>query len=184
MSTNYQKAKHGNIDKSMRLYIFILLASIIFFSACAKKDVEPMGIIHIENNVTVIPEIIPPKTTEPIVPKYAVVANKNMPKLSLKQIKEIFLKKITLINKLKIVPVNLGPKDELRLKFEKQVLKMDFEMLKTYWAQQYKTGQRPPVTMKSKDSTEAFLKKVDGSIGYMRIKDMDKSLKIIYKWSD
>lgn len=148
---------------SIKLSIFIILVSIIFLSSCAKKDIKPL---------------------EKKYDEYAVVSNQNMPDLSPAQVKDIFLKKLTLIEKLTIVPINLPPKDELRLKFEKKVLEMDFEMLKVYWAKQYKLGVRPPVSMKSQESVESFLKKVDGSLGYMRVSDMDKDLKIIYKWRD
>lgn len=149
----------------MKTLILILLASIIFFPSCTQKVVEPK-------------EKLDKKY------KYAVVSNKNMPKLSLSQLKAIFLKKTNHVGKVKVIPINLSPKNELRLKFEKRILKMDFEMLKSYWTKQYKLGIRPPITMKSEESIVAFLKKVDGSIGYIKVKDMDNSLKILYKWSD
>jgi len=116
--------------------------------------------------------------------EYVIIANKNMKELSLSQIKAIFLKKLIIINDRKIVPINLGLGDELRLKFEKKILKMNFSRLKTYWTKQHYLGHRPPVSMKSQKSIKAFVKKVDGSIGYMRAVYVDNDLKIIYKWSD
>lgn len=153
------------LKKIEKRFILILLAFIIFFSSCAQIDVEPKRKIDRDY-------------------KYAVVSNKKMPDLSLLQLRAIFLKKTTLINKLQVIPINLSPNDELRLKFEKQVLEMDFKILKSYWIKQYELGIRPPITMKSEESLITFLKKVDGSIGYVRAKNIDDSLKILYKWSD
>ena len=116
--------------------------------------------------------------------EYVVVSNQNMKELSASQIKAIFLKKLTILNDIKVVPVNLGLGDEVRLKFEKKILKMNFSRLKTYWTKQHYLGHRPPVSMKSQKSIKAFVKKVDGSIGYIKAIDIDNDLKIIYKWSD
>jgi ABC-type phosphate transport system substrate-binding protein len=116
--------------------------------------------------------------------EYVIVSNKNMKELSLSQVKAIFLKKLTIINDIKVVPVNLTARDPLRLKFEKKILRMNFSRLKTYWTKQHYLGHRPPVSMKSEQSVKAFLKKVDGSIGYMKAIYVDDDLKIIYKWSN
>jgi ABC-type phosphate transport system substrate-binding protein len=116
--------------------------------------------------------------------EYVIVSNKNMKELSLSQVKAIFLKKLTFVSDVKVVPINLGLRDELRLKFEKKVLRMNFSRLKTYWIAQHYLGHRPPVSMKSQESIKAFVKKVDGSIGYIKALYVDDDLKIIYKWSD
>jgi len=116
--------------------------------------------------------------------EYVIVSNKNMKELSLSQVKAIFLKKLTFVSDIKVVPINLGVRDELRLKFEKKILRMNFSRLKTYWTTQHYLGHRPPVSMKSQESIKAFVKKVDGSIGYIKAIYVDDDLKIIYKWSD
>ena len=116
--------------------------------------------------------------------EYAIVANRSMKELSTNQIKAIFLKKITYVDDMKLVPINLGTRDRLRLKFEKKILKMSFSRLKIYWTKQHYLGHRPPVSMKSQESIKAFIKKVDGSIGYIEEQYVDDDLKIIYRWSD
>ena len=116
--------------------------------------------------------------------EYVVVSNKSMPELSLSQVKAIFLKKISFVDDLKVVPINLEARDELRLKFEKEVLKMSFLRLKSYWTSQHYLGHRPPVSMKSQGSVKAFIKNVNGSIGYINAVNFDESLKVIYRWSD
>lgn len=116
--------------------------------------------------------------------EYAVVSNKNMKDLSLEQIKAIYLKKIKTIDNLEIVPLNLGTRDPLRKKFEKQIINIEFEELKSYWKNQDNIKKRPPLNMKSTESVKAFVKKVDGAIGYINASEIDETLKILYRWND
>ena len=116
--------------------------------------------------------------------EYALISNKKMKDLSKEQIKAIFLKKITFIDDTKVIPVNLGTRDSLRMKFEKRILKMNFSRLKTYWTKQHYLGKRAPLSMKSQESIKAFVKKVDGAIGYIHTSKLDESVKEIYRWRD
>ena len=116
--------------------------------------------------------------------EYAVISNQNMKNLSTNQIKAIFLKKLTYVEDLKIIPINLEVRDSIRLNFQKHILHMNFSRLKKYWTKQHYLGHRPPVSMKSQESIKSFVKKVDGSIGYINIKNIDESVKIIYRWKD
>lgn len=116
--------------------------------------------------------------------EYVVVSNKNMKDLTLIEVRAIFLKKITLIDDTKVVPINLEARDDLRLKFEEQVLNMSFSRLKTYWTKEHYLGHRPPVSMKSQESIKAFINKVDGSIGYINAQNVNENMKIIYRWRD
>jgi len=115
---------------------------------------------------------------------YVVIANKEMKDISKSQIKAIFLKKLTLMDDINIVPINMGATNFVRIKFEKHILKMSFSRLKAYWTKQHYLGHRPPITMKSQESVKAFVKKVDGAIGYIEANNVDDSLKILYKWSE
>ena len=123
-------------------------------------------------------------STSSLAGEYAVVVNKNMKTLSISQIKAIFLKKLTLMDEKKIVPVNLAARDKIRVKFEKEILHMSFSRLKAYWASQHYLGHRPPISMKSEESVKAFIKKVDNSIGYINVNNLDDDLKVIYRWRD
>jgi len=116
--------------------------------------------------------------------EYVVVANKTMKSLSKSEIKTIFLKKRTFINDKTLVPLNLQAQDTLRVAFEKELLKMSFGSLKTYWSKQHYLGKRPPLTLKSQDSVKAFIKKVDGSIGYLEKQYVDNDMKILYEWKE
>ncbi|MFT5662584.1 MAG: ABC-type phosphate transport system substrate-binding protein [Sulfurimonas sp.] len=116
--------------------------------------------------------------------EYFVVSNTHMKNLSKEQIKAIFLRKTTIVDNKKIIPINLAPRNEIRLKFESHVLNMSFNRLKAFWTKQHYLGHRPPLTMKSQDSIKAFIKKVDGSIGYIESSALDKDLKVIYRWEE
>jgi hypothetical protein len=61
---------------------------------------------------------------------------------------------------------------------------MSFSRLKTYWTKEHYLGHRPPISMKSQESIKAFINKVDGSLGYINIENVDENMKIIYKWRD
>lgn len=115
---------------------------------------------------------------------YAVVTNKNFNSLNVGQIKALFLKKTSYLGDKLIVPLNLSSRNTVRLSFEKKVLHMSFSRLKSYWTKQHYLGHRPPISMKSEESIGAFIKKVDGAIGYMKLEKVDSSLKIVYEWSD
>ena len=114
--------------------------------------------------------------------EYVVVANQNMQDVSQMQLRAIFLKKISILDNMNIIPVNLQARDSLRVNFEKRVLKMSFGRLKSYWTKQHYLGRRPPLSMKSQESIKAFIKRVDGAIGYIEKDNLDRELKVLYEW--
>ena len=115
---------------------------------------------------------------------YVVIANKSMKDLSSAQIKAIFLKRLTIIDNINIVPLNLGARDPLRSEFEKKVLKMRFSRLRSYWTKQRDLGHRPPITMQSEESIKTFVHKVEGAIGYINEANLDTRVKVLYRWSN
>jgi ABC-type phosphate transport system substrate-binding protein len=116
--------------------------------------------------------------------EYVVISNKSIKTVSKAQIKAIFLKKMSLVNDLKVVPVSLQARDILRKNFERSVLKMSFPRLKSYWTKQHYLGHRPPLSLKSQAGVKAFVKKVDGAIGYISRKNLDSDLNVLYSWED
>lgn len=116
--------------------------------------------------------------------EYVVVTSAKIPELSQSQVRALFLKKRLYIDGAKIVPVNLGLNSKIRKSFERHVLKMNLPRLKSYWAKEHYLGVRPPITMKSQESVNRFLNKVDNSIGYLELKSQDSDLNIIYRWRD
>ena len=116
--------------------------------------------------------------------EYAIVSHKSIKHLSKNQIKAIYLKKLTIVDDIKIIPINLDSRNTLREKFSKEFLHISLSKLKTYWIKQHYLGHRPPLSFKSQESLKKFIKQVDGSIGYIELKNIDKNLNIIYKWRD
>ena len=116
--------------------------------------------------------------------EHVVISNKTMKALSPSQIKAIFLKKMSIIGDVQVVPVSLQVQDPLRKSFEKHILKMSFTRLKSYWTAQHYLGVRPPLSMRSQESVKSFVKKVDGSIAYIDIENLDSDLKVLYSWED
>jgi len=116
--------------------------------------------------------------------EYAVITNKNFGTISKNQLRAIYLKKLTYINDVKVLPINLEPKSKIRESFNKNILNMNYTRLKAYWNKEHYLGHRPPLSLKSQESLKAFLKKVDGAIGYIEAKDIDKNMHVIFRWSD
>jgi ABC-type phosphate transport system substrate-binding protein len=115
---------------------------------------------------------------------YAIISNGSIKQITLTQIQALYLKKMKYIQNYKAVPVNLSSRDAIRRSFEKNILNMSLSRLKIYWSREHYKGHRPPVTFKSQESVKAFVKKVNGSIAYIELKNIDKDLSILYTWSD
>lgn len=116
--------------------------------------------------------------------EFAVVVNGNsaIPKLSKKQIKDIFIMKRNFIGEQKLVPVNLSATSEIRDEFEKKVLKIGREKLNNYWIKQHFQGIRPPVVQASSNSMKLFVKNVNGAIGYLPLSLIDSDLRIVFEF--
>ena len=116
--------------------------------------------------------------------EYVVIANKTVKELSSSQIKAIFLKKMSFVGDVKVIPVSLQVRDPLRKHFESHILKMSFSRLKSYWIKQHYLGFRPPISLKSEESVKSFVKRVDGAIGYINKENLDPGIKVLYSWQD
>lgn len=116
-----------------------------------------------------------------------VIANKaNVFKhtLSKQDISRIYLNKKRYNGSLKLVAINLFASDALRKDFEHFVLEMSDRQLAAYWAKQHYQGKRPPLTMMSVASVLAFVREVEGAIGYVPKEFVDESVSIIYEIKD
>ena len=120
----------------------------------------------------------------PLADEYAVISNQKLHDLSPTQIKAIFLKKLTHLDGIHLIPLNLSSNDPLRKKFEKEILNMSLQRLKSYWAKQHYLGKRPPLTQKSQQSSLLFTTKIQGAISYINTKNIDKNVRILYTWKD
>jgi len=116
--------------------------------------------------------------------EYALVVNQHtaIEKLSLKQIKDIFMMKKHFVNDIKVIPVNITASLKLRTIFEKEVLRVNRNKLNSYWVKKHFQGIRPPVVQSSLNSMKLFIKNVDGSMGYLPLSAIDSDLKVIYEF--
>lgn len=114
-----------------------------------------------------------------------IVANMNFPLSSLtaSQLKQIYLKKVSYVAGLKLLPLNRLAGDSLRKDFEEDILHMSSVRLEKYWMNKHFNGGRPPLVKHSKKSIISFLFQIDGSLAYMLEEDFPIGLKILYRES-
>jgi len=98
-----------------------------------------------------------------------VITNRNFPTdhVTPKELKAIYLDKKHLIKQQKLLPINYESNHPLRHCFEKQVLKKNRRALERYWLTAHYHGKQPPKVVKSKSMLLAYIKSVNGAIGYI-----------------
>ena len=116
--------------------------------------------------------------------EYVVVMNANstVEKLSVKEIKNIFLMKKHFANDMKLIPVNSSATLKIRASFEKNVLHKNRNKLNKYWVKKHFQGIQPPVMQASVNAVKLFVQNVDGAIGYIPLKLLDSNLKVLYEF--
>ena len=114
--------------------------------------------------------------------EYVVVSASDASTLSQSEVRAIFLKKMAMLHGKKVIPINLSAHNPLRNRFENDIIQMSFSRLKSYWSKQHYLGHRPPISLKSQEAVIAFIKKVDGAIGYIEAQKRDETLHILYRW--
>ena len=114
--------------------------------------------------------------------RFVLISNQNFPvsHLSEGQIKQIYLKRISFIKDMQIVPINYIARDPLRKVFEKNLLHMSAKKLSRYWMKEHYLGIRPPVVQSSVDSTIVFVKKVDGAVAYIPHSKLPADMRVLY----
>lgn len=111
-----------------------------------------------------------------------VTASKSAEKLSAKKLRRIYLKrKVLWKDGSRIVPVNLPSTNNLRKAFSDEVLGMGHRELVDYWNEQHFKGVRPPVVLDSEEAVKAFIKEVEGAVGYISSKNMEQGLIALYR---
>ena len=116
--------------------------------------------------------------------EYAVVTKSELGSVTKTQIKAIYLQKLHYLKEKKLLPINLEADNPIRKSFNKHILHMSYNRLKIYWMKQHYLGHRPPLSLHSQKSVKAFLNKVDGAIGYVEMRNVDKTMHILLRWSD
>jgi len=116
--------------------------------------------------------------------EFMVITTSDLPPLTQTQLRLIYLKKLTTLNNIHLIPLNLPATSSTRQSFEKHFLKMSRNRLKAYWTKQHYLGHRPPLKQNSPESIKSFVNNVSGTIGYIKATTLDSSYTILYRWSD
>jgi len=116
--------------------------------------------------------------------EFAVVVARDSPIATAdgKKIRDIFLKKRSFDNQIKVVPVNLIGDARVRTEFELQVMQMDRAEINRYWIASHFQGISPPITQASLASIKRFVLTVEGGIGYLPRDMVDDQLKVVYEF--
>ncbi len=102
--------------------------------------------------------------------------------LTKKEIQAIFLDKKSFINGEEILVMNYEFDHPLRRCFEKTILEKTPRSLERYWRRAYYKGKRPPKVLKSLEMLLSFLKRIQPSIGYLAVSELDENnVTILYK---
>lgn len=115
---------------------------------------------------------------------YAVVVSKESPigELSIRTIRDIFLRRRQFEADIRVVPVNLLGEDIARIGFENGILEMNRDDLNRFWINNHFQGVSPPTTQASLSSIKAFVERVKGAISYLPLTMVDENLKVVYEF--
>jgi len=115
---------------------------------------------------------------------YAVIVRSDAPFEQIKSndLKNIFLLKRRFIGDQKIIPINLLSNNELRVHFEKNIIKMSRKKLNSFWVKQHFRGISPPTTQASYQSVLKFVTNVQGAVGYVPSSLVNENVKVIYEF--
>lgn len=79
----------------------------------------------------------------------------------------------------RIVPVNLPPDSAARERFSRAVIGRERRELVAYWNEQHFKGVNPPVVLESEEAVKAFVRQVEGAVGYVRRDALDPDLTVL-----
>ncbi len=79
----------------------------------------------------------------------------------------------------RIVPVNLPPDHAARQTFSRAVLRRERRELVAYWNEQHFNGVNPPVVLESEEAVKAFVRQVEGAVGYIRRDQLEPDLMVL-----
>jgi len=113
--------------------------------------------------------------------KILVVGNPGiLASVSRKELAAIYLLRIAFWpNGQRIVPVNRGAANPLRIQFSQLILHEPPMALADYWNQMHFQGVNPPVIMDSNRAVVAFVRKVPGAIGYVSATTPTDGVKVL-----
>ncbi|MFC4346908.1 hypothetical protein ACFO5Q_03515 [Kordiimonas lipolytica] len=114
--------------------------------------------------------------------KMLIIANKNVPveAMELEELNRIFmLKRQVWPDGSPVVPVNREASSPARREFTEKVLGRSMRSLANYWNQMQFKGFMPPVVQESDAAMAAFVRNVDGAIGYVVADKVPEGVRVL-----
>jgi ABC-type phosphate transport system substrate-binding protein len=110
-------------------------------------------------------------------------AKNQQDELSKSMVKKIFLKKITEFpNGQSVEPIDFVDDNMVKWDFYKEVTRKKPAQIHSYWSRAIFTGiDKPPTQVQNSRQLKALLSKNPNLIGYMDEKDIDTSLKVLFR---
>ena len=98
--------------------------------------------------------------------------------LTLEEAKAIYLRQLAVLHGKGVIPIQRQINSDIRLAFNRLVMKMDESELKNYWIKKKLAGEEdPPKSFDSLNSLVCMLMKKPGTIGYMEESQLTAELK-------
>jgi len=108
--------------------------------------------------------------------------NFGMDSLDSDEIRSVYTARQFRLGNKKVILLNLGAENPLRLRFEQNVLHENRDTLGYNWLQAHYLGHKVPTVFKSTESVAEFLSKVENSVGYLDEETAQKyRLKILFR---
>lgn len=115
--------------------------------------------------------------------EFVLVVNKNssIDQLTTKQIKRIFLGKMSrLSDGVRAVPLDMGMGSDIRRKFYLKMIRKSQSQLNAYWARLVFTGKaKPPEEVTNRNEMLDMVGRVNGYIGYVAVGELSDNVKIV-----
>lgn len=87
--------------------------------------------------------------------------------MSGEEIRDVYLGRRHLVGNVRLIPLQLGAEDPLRRQFESEILRMSRPALQAWWVRRHYLGQRPPRVVGSAAAVLAYVRQVEGAVGYV-----------------
>lgn len=114
--------------------------------------------------------------------RFAIVVARNSPvdELSLYDLKRLYEGETVNAAGKRLLPLNLPPASDSRVRFDQAVLGMTPERVSRYWIDRKIRGQSgPPRALDSADLVQRVVARLDGGIGYVRMNELKADVKVV-----
>ncbi len=144
------------MKKLIQLCSFVLISTALMFGTLQAAHAETAVVVHPSNGV----------------------------ELTKKQISRIFLGKLRKFpGGDKALPVNLPEGSDLRVHFDRKILKKSPAQIKSYWSIQLFTGKgTPPQQAEDSSEVKALVGENPNLIGFIDASEVDESVRVVFSF--